>query len=162
MSQHLKRLWVITPQLQTQELTAAEINFAYRHSTLLNFPHWLVVEAEFALTKAASAREIQTRTRHLMSARRARQPTNPKSCGSIFKNPPTGPGAGFLIDQAGFKGQRLGDAQVSRKHANYILNQGQATGSQIKQLIGDIQAGVREKFGITLEREVVFLPDDHL
>ena len=96
----------------------------------------------------------------LREKRRARQPANPRSCGSVFKNPPGGPAAGWLIEAAGFKGHRLGDALVSRKHANFILNAGRATAAQVKALIADIQERVWRTQGVALEREVVLLPED--
>jgi UDP-N-acetylmuramate dehydrogenase len=156
----LRRVWVATPQLQLLELQARELNLGYRSSLLLNFPHWLVVEAEFTLGTPAPPQAIAERMRQLLAARKARFPANPRSCGSVFKNPPGGPPAGALIDQAGFKGRRAGEAQVSRKHANFILNQGRATAGQVKALIAAIQETVYRTRGVILEREVVFLPDD--
>ena len=156
----LRRVWVATPQLQLREFRAGELALGYRSSLLLNFPHWLVVEAEFSLEIPAPPEAIRTRMRESLAARQARQPANPRSCGSVFKNPPGGPAAGWLIEQAGFKGRRVGDAQVSRKHANFILNQGAATAAQVKALMAAIQEGVWQAHGLTLEREVVFLPQD--
>jgi len=158
----LSRVWVVTPQLNLLEFKAKELALKYRSSLLLNFPHWLVVEAEFALEIPASPETIKGRMAELLAARRARQPANPRSCGSVFKNPPGAPAAGYLIDTAGFKGRRLGDALVSRKHANFILNQGKATASQIKALMAQIQEGVWQTHRVALEREVTFLPDDLL
>lgn len=156
----LSRVWVATPQMQLLEFKAGELGLDYRSSLLLNFPHWLVVEAEFALQAPAPAAAIEEKMRQLLAARKARQPANPRSCGSVFKNPPGAPGAGALIDQAGYKGRRLGEALVSKKHANFILNQGQATAGQMKALISDIQETVWRTRGVMLEREVVFLPED--
>lgn len=156
----LRRLWVATPQLHLVEFQAAELGLGYRSTLLLNFPHWLVVEAEFNLTQSADPEAIKARMRELLVARKARQPANPRSCGSVFKNPPGGSAAGWLIDQARFKGRSYGDAVVSRKHANFILNRGQATAAQVKALIGEIQATVWRTQGIALEREVIFLPED--
>jgi UDP-N-acetylmuramate dehydrogenase len=160
LGQILKRLWVVTPQLHLVEFTAAELGFTYRSSLLLNFPHWLVVEAEFSLEEEATSEEIQARMRQFLTDRKARQPGNPRSCGSVFKNPPEGPPAGFLIDQAGLKGRRCGDAQVSWKHANFILNLGHASAADVKTLMNQIQEAVWQRFNVTLEREVVFLPED--
>ncbi|MCK9375504.1 MAG: UDP-N-acetylmuramate dehydrogenase [Syntrophobacterales bacterium] len=151
---------VVTPRLQLLEFCPAELGLGYRSSLLLNFPHWLVVEAEFALTRPADPEVIQTRMRELLQARQARQPANPRTCGSVFKNPSEGPAAGWLIDQAGYKGRRLGDALVSHRHANFILNQGQANAAQVKALISEIQEQVWRTQGVALEREVVFLPED--
>ena len=156
----LKRVWVATPQMQLLEFEPPELGLGYRSSLLLNFPHWLVVEAEFTLTHPASPEAIEARMSELRAKRRARQPANPRSCGSVFKNPPGGPGAGWLIEAAGFKGRRLGDALVSRKHANFILNHGHATAVQVKALIADIQEKVWQTQGVALEREVVLLPED--
>ncbi|MFZ5447125.1 MAG: UDP-N-acetylmuramate dehydrogenase [Thermodesulfobacteriota bacterium] len=156
----LKRVWVATPRLQLLEFQPEELNLGYRSSLLLNFPHWLVVEAEFQLTQPASPEAIKARMLELLKARKARQPANPRSCGSVFKNPPGGPSAGWLIDQAKFKGHSAGDAVVSRKHANFILNRGQATAAQVKALIHEIQETVWRTQGVALEREVIFLPED--
>jgi len=156
----LKRVRVATPRLQLLTFTAAELDLGYRSSLLLNFPHWLVVEAEFALTQSASPEAIRARMAELRDQRRARQPANPRSCGSVFKNPPGGPAAGWLIEAAGFKGRRLGDAVVSRKHANFILNAGHASAAQVKALIHEIQEKIWRTHGVALEREVVWLPED--
>ncbi len=156
----LSRVRVVTPRLQLLELRPAELGLGYRSSLLLNFPHWLVVEAEFALTQPGDPEAIQARMRELLQARQARQPANPRTCGSVFKNPPGGPAAGWLIEQIGYKGRRLGGAVVSRRHANFILNQGQASAAQIKALISEIQEQVWRTQGVALEREVIFLPED--
>ncbi len=158
----LSRVWVVTPQLKLLELGVGELALGYRSSLLLNFPHWLVVEAEFSIRTPAPTEAVKSRMQELLAVRRATQPTNPRSCGSVFKNPPGAPAAGYLIDAAGFKGRRLGDALVSRKHANFILNQGRATAGQIKALINNIQETVWQTQKVALEREVVFLPDDVL
>jgi len=156
----LKRVWVATPRLQLLEFTAEELALGYRSSLLLNFPHWLVVEAEFHLSRLAAPEAIKARMAQLIAQRKTRQPANPRSCGSVFKNPPGGPAAGWLIEAAGFKGRRLGDALVSRKHANFILNRGQATAAQVKALISDIEEKVWQTQGVALAREVVLLPED--
>jgi UDP-N-acetylmuramate dehydrogenase len=156
----LNRVWVVTPRLQLLEFRPPEMDLGYRSSLLLHFPHWLVVEAEFRLSQPDSPEAIQARMHELIRIRKARQPTNPRSCGSVFKNPPGGPAAGWLIDQAGFKGCSCGDAVVSRKHANFILNRGGATATQIKGLIQEIQEKVWMRSGVALKREVIFLPED--
>jgi UDP-N-acetylmuramate dehydrogenase len=156
----LKRLWVVTPEMELKELTVAEITPGYRTSRLLHLPRWLVVEAEFVLTGEVSSGEIQRRMREFLEERRARQPSHPRTCGSVFKNPPGGPAAGRLIEEAGWKGKGLGAAQVSRKHANFIINRGGATAAAMITLMTTIVDSVWQRSGISLEREVVFLPQD--
>ena len=160
LGQRLKRVWAVTPELELKELTVGEIAPGYRTSRLLHLPRWLVVEAEFGLQKEASPEDIQRTMRELLEERRTRQPAHPRTCGSVFKNPPEGPPAGRLIDEAGWKGRSVGDAQVSRKHANFILNRGRATATQMVTLMTVIEESVWQRFGIRLEREVVFLPQD--
>ncbi|MDD3579665.1 MAG: UDP-N-acetylmuramate dehydrogenase [Desulfobacca sp.] len=159
---HLRQVTLVTPRLQLVTLTAAELNLSYRHSRLLNFPHWLVVAAEFYLDETAPPEKIQARISELLRQRQAKSPVNSSNCGSVFKNPPGGRPAGWLIEQAGLKGLRYGDAQVSAHHANFIINLGNATAAQVKALIAHIQETVGKLFGVTLEREIVILPDDIL
>jgi len=156
----LSRVWVATPQLQLLEFRAGELGLGYRSSRLLYFPHWLVVEAEFFLSNPAPPEAVRRRLRELQTARRSRQPANYRNCGSVFKNPASGPAAGWLIEAAGCKGLKRGEAQVSRKHTNFILNQGRATAAEVQALIAEIQERVWRTQGLALEREVVILPDD--
>jgi len=156
----VSRVWVATPAGRVLEFTPAGLEPGYRSTRLLAFPHWLVVAAEFRLFGEEDPVSIRARMAELAARRRTVQPASPRSCGSVFKNPPQGPSAGRLIDEAGLKGRRLGDAVVSRKHANFILNAGRATAAQVKALIALIQEEVWRRFGVALEREVVFLPED--
>lgn len=96
------------------------------------------------------------RLKSLMAERRRRQPLNLPSCGSVFRNPPGG-FAGELIDRAGLKGLREGAAEVSPKHANFIVNHGGATAADIERLIFRVQARVRLATGVTLQPEVRIL-----
>ena len=96
------------------------------------------------------------RIRSLMAERRRRQPLNLPSCGSVFKNPPGG-FAGELIEQAGLKGLRQGGAEVSTKHANFIVNHGSATAADIERLILKVRATVQASSGVTLQPEVRIL-----
>lgn len=89
----------------------------------------------------------------LLAQRAKTQPTNQPNCGSVFKNPPNDYAA-RLIEAAGLKGYRLGGAQVSEKHANFIINTGHATAADIEQLINYIQRQVKNNYGISLQTEV--------
>jgi len=95
----------------------------------------------------------QQKIKQLLAKRAQTQPTHQPSCGSVFKNPP-GDFAARLIEQAGLKGFAMGGAQVSEKHANFIINTGQATAQDIEQLIYFVQRQVREKQGVDLQTEV--------
>jgi UDP-N-acetylmuramate dehydrogenase len=89
-----------------------------------------------------------------LTAERVRtQPIKTKNCGSVFKNPP-GDSAGRLVETAGLKGAREGDAQVSEQHANFIVNHGEARAADVARLVERVQAGVRSRFGVDLETEV--------
>jgi len=160
LGRRLRRVTVVKPTLELQEFSAADLALGYRTSRLLEEPHWLVVEAELALVEEAAPEEIRARQLELLKLRRARQPAHPRTCGSVFKNPPEGLSAGQLIEAAGWKGRSSGPAQVSRKHANFIINRGGASAAQVGSLMADIQASVWKTFGIRLVREVVLLPED--
>jgi len=115
----------------------------------------VVIGACFKL--AAQPAEVQrARIAELLKERKRTQPLNLPSAGCIFKNPPGKP-AGELIEQAGLKGFRIGDAEVSRKHANWIVNRGSATARDITVLIGKIENEVLGTFGVRLEREIRIL-----
>ena len=102
---------------------------------------------------------IARQTEELLAARREKQPLEYPSAGSTFKRP-EGAFAAKLIDDAGLKGLRVGDAQVSEKHAGFILNLGNATASDILALMGEVQSRVRAMFDINLEPEVRILGED--
>ncbi len=113
--------------------------------------HWFVTAVlHFEPTGAGDgASEI----RDLLAQRSASQPTGRASCGSVFKNPP-GDFAGRLIDEAGLKGRRAGGCYVSNKHANFIINDKDASAADIEALIAEVQLSVAKKFGVMLEPEV--------
>jgi UDP-N-acetylmuramate dehydrogenase len=97
--------------------------------------------------------ENQAKIRTLLTKRHETQPIGLPSCGSVFRNPP-GDYAGRLIEQAGWKGKISGGAYVSEKHANFIINGGQATAADIETLIGQIRESVQQNYGIELITEV--------
>ena len=106
--------------------------------------------------EASSRGDDEGGIRALLNRRNASQPLGTASCGSVFKNPP-GDFAGRLIDSAGLKMRRIGGCYVSDKHANFIINDGSASASDIESLIEEIQRVVAEKFGVSLEPEVRIL-----
>jgi UDP-N-acetylmuramate dehydrogenase len=133
---------------QRVRVEASSMSFAYRNTTL---PKGIVVGAWFQLI--LSTREsIERKTKTYLRHRRATQPLTMPNAGSVFKNPP-GESAGRLVEAAGLKGMRIGDAEVSTKHANFIVNRGTATASQVLALIRKVRQRVAGKFGVRLQLE---------
>ena len=128
-----------------------EAAFSYRHSAIEDNP-WIVVAAEFRL-EPKPAEEIKERMLELIGKRRASQPLDLPSAGSAFKRP-VGGYAAALIDQTGLKGFRIGGAAVSEKHAGFVVNVGDATAEDVKQLLREVSDRVYDAHGIRLEPEV--------
>jgi UDP-N-acetylmuramate dehydrogenase len=134
-----------------RKLTAAEMGFSYRHSVLEESGD-IVIAAQFRLQKD-DVEAIRSRMKELMAKRSASQPLDKPSAGSAFKRP-VGGYAAALIDQAGLKGFRVGDAAVSEKHAGFVVNLGEATAKDVKELLCQVSDKVFEHTGIRLESEV--------
>ena len=133
------------------------LGFAYRHSAMMD-AGVIVTDVTLRLTPG-DPDAIARRTEELLVARREKQPLEYPSAGSTFKRP-EGAFAARLIDDAGLKGLRIGDAQVSEKHAGFIVNLGSATASDILALMAEVQSRVLAASGITLEPEVRILGED--
>lgn len=142
---------------ETQELPKANLSFEYRTSRFKQKRDETILSGTFALTKSDPAACI-ARMNQYTDHRRRTQPTEP-SVGSMFKNPP-GDYAGRLIEQAGLKGTSVGKVEVSQVHANFFVNRGGATASDVVRLIGIVQERVREKFGVQLELEIELVGED--
>ncbi len=127
-----------------------EINFGYRRVPQLE--RVVITAGEFRFKKTAAGTLTQ-RMNDILALRAKKQPLNYPSCGSVFKRPP-GYYAGALIEEAGLKGERIGAAMVSPKHAGFILNTGKANAADVFSLIRRIEDRVWERFGVRLEREV--------
>jgi UDP-N-acetylmuramate dehydrogenase len=130
------------------------LGLAYRHSGLA--PGEVVARVRLRLA-AGDPAAIRHEVAELHAARKASQPTTKRTFGSVFKNPPTGPGAGRLIEDAGLKGFRVGGAVISTRHANFIENAGGATSADAIALMAEARRTVRARFGVTLEPEVRLL-----
>jgi UDP-N-acetylmuramate dehydrogenase len=138
---------------QRHSLRADECGFAYRDSIFkAQRLRWVIVSATFAARKEPAA-QVRARLLEVQKHRRETQPIEQRSLGSTFKNPP-GDSAGRLIDAAGLKGMRIGGAQISPKHANFIVNLGGATADDVLALMAEMRERVFERFGIELEPEV--------
>jgi UDP-N-acetylmuramate dehydrogenase len=132
-------------------LAAADLHFAYRRAVLP--PRGVVVRARLRAVKGDAA-AIAARLNEIRTAREATQPVRARTGGSTFKNPPGEKKAWELIDEAGCRGLRLGAAQVSEKHCNFLINTGGATAAQIEALGEGVRARVRAASGIDLEWEI--------
>lgn len=131
-----------------------ELELTYRHSALR--PGEVVAQVEFALEPRPSD-EIRRTVAELIARRKATQPTNKRTFGSVFKNPPGELGAGRMLEECGLKGHRIGGATISPMHANFIENTGAATSADCVELMNEARRRAREQFGVDLEREVAFL-----
>jgi UDP-N-acetylmuramate dehydrogenase len=146
------RLW--SPESGGREYSGTEMGFSYRRSALPAGGR-CVTEVELRLRPDAQA-AILGRMAEYRERRRQTQPLAVASAGSVFRNP-AGDFAGRLIDRAGWKGRRIGGAEVSSRNANFIVNRGGATAAEIKELIAAVRADVERRFRVRLETEVRIL-----
>ena len=146
---HVEAVTTIDRRGVLHDRPRAEFEIGYRTVRGPESEWFLAAVFRFEHDAASSMDAIKT----LLARRNAAQPVGFPSCGSVFRNPP-GDFAGRLIEQAGFKGSRLGGAMVSDKHANFILNTGTATAADIEALIGEVRAAVERTSGVQLELEV--------
>ncbi len=153
MKQILRKVTVLTPEGQEKELSLAELDLGYRHSCIPE-NRYIVLEAELELQKG-NGEAIRQQMAELKEQRFAKQPLEYPSAGSTFKRP-EGYFAGKLIQDAGLRGYQVGGAQVSEKHCGFVINRGQATAGDIRQLIRDVQDRVEARTGVRLEPEVRF------
>jgi UDP-N-acetylenolpyruvoylglucosamine reductase len=135
-------------------LTPAELGLTYRHSELRHGQ--VVARAEFRLTPRP-ADEIKSTVGELQALRKAAQPTNKRTFGSVFKNPEHELSAGRMLEVCGLKGFRTGGAQISPRHANFIENADGARSADAIALMAEARRRAREQFGVELEHEVEFL-----
>ena len=140
-------------------LTPDELGLDYRHSHVR--PDQVVARLEYRLTPRPVA-EIKAEVADLIARRKATQPTNRRTFGSVFKNPPGELGAGRMLELCGLKGHAIGGAVVSPRHANFIENAGGATSEDCLALMREARRRAREQFGVELEHEVILLGSHEL
>jgi UDP-N-acetylmuramate dehydrogenase len=157
MGDIIDALTILLPTGEIQNIKRDKLNFSYRRLDM--DPNSIVLKAYLKLG-LGSGDAIRKAAVAMLEKRRATQPLSFPSAGSFFKNPATGPSAGELIEGAGLKGYRLNDAQVSEKHANFIINRNRATASDILGLVKIVQKEVLAKSGIFLEPEVVIVGEE--
>lgn len=148
---------VVDPTGEILTLTAEQLDLTYRSS---NIPdnEYIVLEATFSL-RDGDYESIKAVMDDLTFQRESKQPLEYPSCGSVFKRPP-GYFAGKLIQDSGLQGKQIGGAQVSLKHAGFIVNKNDSTAQEYIDLIHFVQKTVKEKFGVDLEREVRIIGED--
>lgn len=137
--------------------TKEDMQFSYRHS-IMQETQGIILKARFALKKG-DYNAIKARMDELTAVRQAKQPLEYPSCGSVFKRP-EGYFTGKLIQDAGLQGLKWGGAQISEKHAGFIVNIDQATATDYVELIAHIQSVIKEKFGVELETEVRIIGEE--
>ena len=157
MKQVVERVTVLFPEEGVQTLSGEEMEFAYRHSLLSDHPEAVVLSAVFRLSPGDPV-QIRGKMQELMTRRKTSQPLEYPSAGSTFKRP-TGYFAGTLIDQCGLKGFTVGGAQVSEKHAGFVINRGGATFADVMGVITGVQDRVLAEKGVQLEPEVKIIRD---
>jgi len=132
----------------------ADLDLSYRHSGLR--PGEVVAQVRFGLEPSTEA-AVKAKAAELLAQRKATQPTNKRTFGSVFKNPSSDLGAGRAIEACGLKGHRIGGALISPRHANFIENGDGATSADCLALMAEARRRVHEQFGVELEHEVQFL-----
>ncbi|MBM6885441.1 UDP-N-acetylmuramate dehydrogenase [Pseudoflavonifractor phocaeensis] len=155
MSQVLTAVTFLDEAGQVITLPAQECALTYRHSLFTDHPEWLILEAEFELAQGVPTL-IKIRMDELAQKRRAKQPLDQPSAGSTFKRP-EGHFAAALIEQCGLKGLSVGGAQVSEKHAGFVVNRGGATAEDVLRLMEQVRERVLRDTGVELEPEVKLL-----
>ena len=145
---------MLTREGEILELEKEKLAFGYRTSVIRE-KGYLVLGAELMLVPGEKG-EILARMQELKRRRVEKQPLEYPSAGSAFKRP-EGYFAGKLVQDAGLSGYAVGGAKVSEKHCGFLINAGNATASDVMELIRQIQAKVKEQFGVQLEPEIQFL-----
>jgi UDP-N-acetylmuramate dehydrogenase len=149
MKDSVKAVRIVSPTGGLLDCSSQDIEFSYRHATL---PAGIVVGVWLQL-KPGVRSDIEKVVKDYLHYRRDTQPLTLPSAGCVFKNPPND-SAGRVVEAAGLKGVQVGDAQVSEKHANFIVNQGNASAKDVLALIKKVQAQVLRKTGVKLELEL--------
>ena len=155
MSCILKEATILTPENEIVKMTNKDLEFSYRNSFLKRNKKYIVLSATFEL-KEGDTETMKKIVEERKQKRIATQPLDLANAGSVFRNP-EGNHAGALIEKANLKGHNVNDAEVSTKHANFIVNKGNATGKDIIELIEKIQKEIKEKDNIELRLEQIIV-----
>jgi UDP-N-acetylmuramate dehydrogenase len=145
----------MTSRGEPLHLSREQMTFSYRDSHLPDAT--VIAHVRMNLRKGESV-QVSSKVRELTSKRKSSQPSGFPNSGSMFRNPP-GDYAGRLIEAAGLKGKRVGQSQISERHANFIVNHGGAKAEEVRQLMELAKGEVRQQFGVELVAEVKILGD---
>ncbi|MBI3018670.1 MAG: UDP-N-acetylmuramate dehydrogenase [Deltaproteobacteria bacterium] len=152
-----KKVFLVTQKGEVEEKALGSDDFSYRAQSFSK--NKIIVDCVLRFTHG-NPKEIEEKVKKMIAERKAAQPLNTPNCGSVFKNP-NGNSAGKLIESAGLKEYRVGNAMVSPKHANFIVNLGGATAKDILSIIQHVKKTVKELKGVELQEEVVIAPSSH-
>ena len=155
LSEIIKEVKVLTPENEIKTLSKKELEFSYRTSFLKRNKKYIVLSATFQL-EDGNKEEMKALIEQRMKKRTETQPLELPNAGSVFRNP-EGNHAGALIEQANLKGFNINGAEVSTKHANFIVNKGNATGKDIIELIEKVQKEIKDKNNIELKLEQIIV-----
>jgi UDP-N-acetylmuramate dehydrogenase len=156
MGDVIETVSLLTPAGVTLTVDHDQMEFGYRTA---NVPEKHVVVGATVALRHGEPEKVKEHVRELLERRRERQPGGQPNAGSVFKNP-MDEAAGKLIESAGLKGRRVGGAEVSEKHANFIVNRGAATAADVLRLMEIVQEKVLEVHGIRLEPEIKIIGED--
>ncbi|MBQ8681791.1 MAG: UDP-N-acetylmuramate dehydrogenase [Bacilli bacterium] len=156
LSEVVESVEVINSNYEFVTMTKEELEFDYRNSLFKREKEYIIVSAIIKLNRGNKA-EILEKISKRRVKRIETQPLDMPSAGSVFRNPPGMPAAGALIEQCGLKGYNIGGAEVSNKHANFIVNAGGATGKDIVKLINKVKKEVKEEFNVDLILEQIII-----
>jgi UDP-N-acetylmuramate dehydrogenase len=163
ISDVLESVTVLYPDGQREKIGRKALCFSYRKLMLPQISRGkslsyetTIMSGSFSLVRASST-ELKQEAREILKNRKRRQPTTLQSAGCVFKNPLTGKTAGELIDLCGLKGQKIGGAEISVKHANFIVNTGSATAADILTLMDIVRQTVFDRYQVNLEPEVIVI-----
>lgn len=155
ISDVVRKVECLNPAGEPTTLSAEECGFAYRTSRFKQEPGWVILSVTMELA-SGNAEELLATMQRNNASRKEKQPLEYPCAGSIFQNPP-GDAAGRLVELIGAKGWREGDAQVSEKHANFIVNLGNATCKDVLTLVARVKEAVKAETGIELHEEILLL-----
>ena len=151
IAQVIANAFVLQPDGLFHGIPAAEMNFGYRHSIFMDHPDWIILRAYFTLQKG-DPEGIKAQMQELLGRRKEKQPLEFPSAGSTFKRP-AGSYASKLIDECGLKGYTVGGAQVSEKHAGFVINRGGATFADVMAVCAHVRETVQQQTGFVLDLE---------